>query len=120
MSRAGTGSVLAEALKDWQPGSAEMTRWVDPWPAAAFADLIGAPSPPPLSSGDPLPPMWHWFTLLDHPAQSELGADGHPAAGPFLPPVPGRRRTFAVGFHVLDILHLATAFTRGAHLVGTA
>jgi 3-methylfumaryl-CoA hydratase len=97
MSRAGTGSVLAEALKDWQPGSVEMTRWVDPWPAAAFADLIGAPSPPPLSSGDPLPPMWHWFTLLDHPAQSELGADGHPADGPFLPPVPGRRRMFAGG-----------------------
>jgi hypothetical protein len=25
-----------------------------------------------------------------------------------------------VGFHVLDILHLTTAFTRGAHLVGSA
>ena len=31
----------------------------------------------------------------------------------------GRRRTFAGGFHVLDILHLTTAFTRGAHLVGS-
>jgi hypothetical protein len=31
----------------------------------------------------------------------------------------GRRRALARGFHVLDILHLTTAFTRGAHLVGS-
>ncbi len=31
-----------------------------------------------------------------------------------------RRRALAQGFHVLDILHLTTAFTRGAHLVGSA
>jgi 3-methylfumaryl-CoA hydratase len=41
--------------------------------------------------------MWHWFTLLDHPAQDEIGADGHPVDGAFLPPVPGRRRMFAGG-----------------------
>jgi len=41
--------------------------------------------------------MWHWFTLLDHPAQSGIGVDGHPADGPFLPPIPGRRRMFAGG-----------------------
>jgi hypothetical protein len=31
----------------------------------------------------------------------------------------GRRRAAGRGFHVLDILHLTTAFTRGAHLVGS-
>jgi 3-methylfumaryl-CoA hydratase len=96
MSHTGAGSVLTESLKDWQPGSAEMTRRVDPWPAEAFAGLIGAPLPP-LRPGDPLPPMWHWFTLLDHPAQAENGLDGHPAGGPFLPPIPRRRRMFAGG-----------------------
>jgi hypothetical protein len=30
-----------------------------------------------------------------------------------------RRRPLAQGFHVLDILHLTTAFTRGAQLVGS-
>ena len=30
-----------------------------------------------------------------------------------------RRRASAQGFHVLDILHLTTAFTRGVHLVGS-
>ena len=92
----GSESVLVRSLKDWQPGSAEMSRQVDPWPAEAFAGLIGAPVPP-LETGDPLPPMWHWFTLLEHPAQAELGADGHPARGPFLPPIPGRRRMWAGG-----------------------
>ena len=80
------GSVLAESLKDWKPGTAEMTRRVDPWPAEAFAGLIGAP-PPALEPGDPLPPMWHWFTLLDHPAQSGIGASRRS-----LPPANIRRR----------------------------
>src|SRR5215472_7729583 len=87
---------LTELLKDWQPGSAVTSRRVDPWPAEAFVGLIGAPVPP-LETGDPLPPMWHWFTLLEHPAQADLGADGHPARGPFLPPIPGRRRMWAGG-----------------------
>ena len=89
-------SVLVRSLKDWQPGSTRLSRLVDPWPGEAFAGLIGAPVPP-LEVGDPLPPMWHWFTLLEHPAQAELGADGHPARGPFLPPIPGRRRMWAGG-----------------------
>jgi 3-methylfumaryl-CoA hydratase len=92
----GSESVLSRSLKDWQPGSAEISRRVDPWPAEAFAGLIGAPVPP-LETGDPLPPMWHWFTLLEHPAQAELGADGHLVRGPFLPPIPGRRRMWAGG-----------------------
>jgi 3-methylfumaryl-CoA hydratase len=97
MSRTAVESVLAESLNEWQPGPVQMMRRVDPWAAEAFAALIGTPSPPPLGPGDPLPPLWHWFTLLDHPAQSEIGVDGHPADGPFLPPIPGRRRMFAGG-----------------------
>lgn len=93
------GRVLAGFLEGWHPGTAEMTRRVDPWAAEAFAGLIGTPPPGP---GDPLPPMWHWFTLLDHPAQSEIGVDGHPASGPFMPPIPGRRRMFAGGRLRLD------------------
>lgn len=89
-------SILADSLRGWEPGTVTLTRRVDPWPAEAFAALIGTEAPP-LREGDPLPPMWHWFTLLEHPATSEIGADGHPADGPFLPPVPGRRRMFAGG-----------------------
>jgi 3-methylfumaryl-CoA hydratase len=101
VSPAGTTSALADALRHWRPGTAQLSRRVDPWPAAAFADLIGA-DPPRLDPGDPLPPLWHWFYLLDHPAQAEIGTDGHPVGGPFLPPIPGRRRMFAGGRLRLD------------------
>ena len=82
---------LADVLEGWQPPPVEMTRRVDPWFAAAFADLLDAPRP------GQLPPLWHWFVLLDHPAGTNTGADGHPADAPFLPPIPGRRRMFAGG-----------------------
>jgi 3-methylfumaryl-CoA hydratase len=92
MSRDVAQVSLADVLEGWRPGSVEMTRRVDPWFAAAFADLLDAPGP-----GAQLPPLWHWFVLLDHPAGSNIGADGHPADAPFLPPIPGRRRMFAGG-----------------------
>jgi 3-methylfumaryl-CoA hydratase len=93
--------VLARSLAGWRPGTTELTRPVDPWPGAAFSALTEVPLAPP-APGEPLPPLWHWFTLLEHPAQSATGADGHPASGPFLPPVPGRRRMFAGGRLTLD------------------
>ncbi len=42
--------------------------------------------------GDPLPP--HWFTLFfaDAARHSDLGPDGHPKPGVFLPPIPLPRR----------------------------
>ncbi|TQM11784.1 FAS1-like dehydratase domain-containing protein [Pseudonocardia kunmingensis] len=90
-----SAGALAAALAGWQPEPVESCRRVDPWAAAAFADLLDSPVRP--APGDPLPPLWHWFSLLDHPRQSALGADGHPAEGGFLPPLPDRRRMFAGG-----------------------
>ncbi|GAA3238056.1 MaoC family dehydratase N-terminal domain-containing protein [Pseudonocardia petroleophila] len=91
-----SATALADHLAHWAPPAVETSRRVDPWSSAAFAALIDA-APPALDAGAPLPPMWHWFTLLDHPATAEIGEDGHPAHGPFLPPIPGRRRMFAGG-----------------------
>lgn len=43
-------------------------------------------------NGDPLPP--HWFTMFfaDVARQSDIGPDGHPKPGVFLPPIPLPRR----------------------------
>ncbi|WP_022729946.1 FAS1-like dehydratase domain-containing protein [Fodinicurvata sediminis] len=55
-------------------------------------------SPDPLfREGDALPPLWHWTYFWDIAAQSELGPDGHPARGGFLPPVDLPRRMWAGG-----------------------
>lgn len=45
--------------------------------------------------GDPVPPAWHWLYFLPMARQSEIGADGHPQRGGFLPPVPLPRRMWA-------------------------
>ncbi len=52
--------------------------------------------------GDSFPIGWHAFLFPRIARQSEIGADGHPERGDFLPPVPLPRRMFAgkrVWFH---------------------
>jgi 3-methylfumaryl-CoA hydratase len=50
-----------------------------------------------LRAGDPLPPLWHWIYFLEGLPPGELGRDGHPARGAFLPPVPFSNRMWAGG-----------------------
>ncbi len=45
--------------------------------------------------GDPLPIGWHAILFPRVVRQSEIGHDGHPKRGDFLPPVPLPRRMFA-------------------------
>ena len=45
--------------------------------------------------GDPLPIGWHQLLFPRIVRHSQVGADGHPARGDFLPPVPLPRRMFA-------------------------
>jgi len=91
-----TVSGLAHHLEGWWPAPLRRSDRIHPWPVDAFAGLLDQPSP--LAGGNSaLPPMWHLFSFLEYPAQHELGADGHPAAGHFLPPIPHRRRMFAGG-----------------------
>lgn len=47
--------------------------------------------------GDLLPPGWQWLYFLPSARQDELGADGHPKLGGFLPPIPLPRRMWAAG-----------------------
>lgn len=47
--------------------------------------------------GAALPPLWHWMAFAPALPAAELGRDGHPALGGFLPPVTGRRRMWAGG-----------------------
>jgi 3-methylfumaryl-CoA hydratase len=88
----GSVTTLAEHVAGWAPGPTQAAGRLDPWPVAAFAGVLDQPPP-----GPELPPLWHWFHLLGHPAQAELGEDGHPARGHFLPPIPHRRRMIAGG-----------------------
>ncbi len=69
----------------------------------------------------------HWLSILfdDAQPQSQLGPDGHPAKGDFLPPVPlprrmlgGRRLTYHAPVHVGDTLERETAIASITPKVG--
>ena len=61
---------------------------------AATLDLDQAPR-----TGEPLPPGWHWmfFNTASAALARDIGADGHPKRGGFLPDVPLPRRMWAGG-----------------------
>lgn len=48
-------------------------------------------------SGDKLRVPWHWAYFTPLTGQSDLGPDGHPPLGDFLPPIPLPRRMWAGG-----------------------
>jgi 3-methylfumaryl-CoA hydratase len=42
-----------------------------------------------------VPPAWHWACLPEPVSRADLGPDGHPRRGLFLPPIEAPRRMFA-------------------------
>jgi 3-methylfumaryl-CoA hydratase len=75
----------------------ERTELIVPSPAEALGSLLDVPTPD-LYAGEPLPLLWHWLYLLERPATTDLGPDGHPVRGTVpTPPGPGRRRMWAGG-----------------------
>ncbi|HKS46475.1 MAG TPA: MaoC family dehydratase N-terminal domain-containing protein [Amycolatopsis sp.] len=88
-------SDLDERLADWRPEPRTRHDVLTAGPVAALSAVLDQPAA--AAEGDPLPPLWHWLYFLDWPPQAELGVDGHPAVGHFLPPIPDRRRMFAGG-----------------------
>lgn len=92
----GSHPSLAEIAARWKPETIARYERIDITPTATFAGLLDQPIPV-AGDGDPLPPLWHWLHLLDRPRKSDVGPDGHPLQGTFLPPIPDRRRMFAGG-----------------------
>ncbi len=54
-------------------------------------------SPPPSLVGSVVPILWHWMFFAPVANFSDLGEDGHPKRGGFLPPVNLPRRMWAGG-----------------------
>jgi 3-methylfumaryl-CoA hydratase len=100
------------------PAPAEQDEVIAAGPAVALAGLLDV-EPPASEPGDPLPPLWQWLYFLDRPAQRELGPDGHPASGRFMPPIPGRRRMYAGGRASYRApLRIGDTLTRRSELAG--
>jgi 3-methylfumaryl-CoA hydratase len=82
-------------LQDWVGRTQEVTDRVQPLAVRAFSATLNAPLP--AAEGDELPELWHWLHFLPVVTMAEVGADGHPRRGGFLPPVPLDRRMWAGG-----------------------
>ncbi len=89
-------SVDIAHLEQWVGKTERLSDRVTHVPPAALSATLDRDDPRP-SDGDPLPPLWHWLYFLPVHRQSELGPDGHPKRGGFLPPVPLPRRMWAGG-----------------------
>lgn len=60
-----------------------------------------------------LPPLWHWLYFLPGERQFNIGPDGHPRRGGFLPPITLPRRMWAGGrLRFLRPLAVGAAVTR--------
>lgn len=90
-----TDAVDIAHLRQWIGREQAAEERIAPFPARALAAALGRADAP--GEGDPLPLPWHWLYFLDAPAAAATGADGHPARGGFLPPVPLPRRMWASG-----------------------
>jgi len=74
---------------------------------------IGTPRP-----GDAAPHTVHWCLAQPVAPMSQLGPDGHPARGGFLPPVPLPRRMWAGGqLEFLDTLRVGDEVTRTSKIL---
>lgn len=85
---------------------ADLTHWVgreelrsdriDQRTAQALAATLDL-DPDSLQVGAELPPLWHWVYFTPNARLSEIGVDGHPQRGGFLPPVNLPNRMWAGG-----------------------
>jgi 3-methylfumaryl-CoA hydratase len=106
--------------EDWIGLSQSMTDAMDPFPANAMAATLDLARPA-FGPGDALPPFWHWLHFLEARPRSDLGLDGHPKTGGFIPAVRQPRRMWAGGrvtFH--GTLPLGTPATRVSTIANVA
>lgn len=83
-----------DELQQWIGKTRTLTDEVTTAPLKALSATLDRMDPDP-RVGAPIPPCWHWLYFLPMHRHSELGSDGHPRRGDFMPPVPMPLRMWA-------------------------
>jgi 3-methylfumaryl-CoA hydratase len=94
-------AVDIDALRAWIGRQEVRQDVITLGPVTGLSATLDYPGPL-AEAGEPLPPGWHWLYFLPTAPSAELGEDGHPRRGGFLPLVPLPRRMWAgsaVRFH---------------------
>lgn len=113
-------------LQDWVGRTEEASDQAYPTPARALAATLDQAGID-VSIGKPLPELWYWLYFLPTVPMGEIGSDGHPRRGGFLPPIALERRMWASGRHVFhdplrigDVLHKSSEITKISEKDGKA
>ena len=85
---------LDQLFPGWTPKIDGCTEIISPVPVNRLAATLDE-SAPDYKEDDNLPPLWHWIFFIKPVPHADLGRDGHPQRGGFLPPVQLPRRMFA-------------------------
>ncbi len=80
---------------DWVGRTQTIEDHLDLRTAKAMSATLGLATCPAGAAGDPIPHPWNWAWFLEPAARKEIGPDGHPKRGGFLPPIPNPRRMWA-------------------------
>jgi len=91
------GNIDLEHLRSWIGKLRSDEDLIAARHAGLMAATVDYPDVGRIRDGEPLPPLWHWIYFLEGLPARELGRDGHPARGGFLPPVPLANRMWAGG-----------------------
>jgi 3-methylfumaryl-CoA hydratase len=114
-----TSDTLARHIADWSPEPVESSDPLIPQRAMDLAATLDLDDQ--FTAGSALPPLWQWIYFTEWPSTAELGPDGHPRDGHFLPPIPNRRRMFAGGrMTISSPLVLGEPAERRSEIIGTA
>lgn len=81
-------------LSAWLGRSQTFGDALDTGHAKRIAATLSCPMP---AAGDTLSALWHWCYFLENVPFAEIGSDGHPERGGFLPPADNRNRMWAGG-----------------------
>lgn len=106
--------------KDWIGRTETRIGKVTPVLAGMLGGALGhgAAGPMPDAADAPLPPLWHWVAFPEFVPLSEIGRDGHPRLGRFLPPVPLERRMWAGGqLRFAGRFHVGETLTRQSEIL---
>jgi 3-methylfumaryl-CoA hydratase len=108
-----------DRLQDWVGRKEVATDRLDAGQAARVALTLDHARAP--GEGEALPALWHWAFFPPQARQGELGADGHPRLGGFLPLLPLPRRMWAGGrLRFLKPLRVGEAVERETEIVSLA
>jgi 3-methylfumaryl-CoA hydratase len=80
---------------DWIGRSETRSDRITEAPARALAATLNRDTDMVIEPGAQIPALWIWLYFLPLAPMREVGADGHPKRGGFLPPIPQPRRMWA-------------------------